>query len=85
MRENRSYGSEGGEPQINAAFLPLSLPLRGWAQKKPACIFASGLVVVEKSGNTYFRTDGHFDRSGRISIFEKILHRGSRFRVQNLI
>ena len=24
MRENRSYGSEGGEPQINAAFLPLS-------------------------------------------------------------
>ena len=25
MRENRSYGSEGGEPQLNAAFLPLSL------------------------------------------------------------
>ena len=25
MRENRSYGSEGGEPQINAAFLPLSM------------------------------------------------------------
>ena len=25
MRENRSYGSEGGEPQVNAAFLPLSL------------------------------------------------------------
>jgi hypothetical protein len=24
MRENRSYGSEGGEPQVNAAFLPLS-------------------------------------------------------------
>ena len=24
MRENRSYGSEGGEPQLNAAFLPLS-------------------------------------------------------------
>jgi len=25
MRENRLYGSEGGEPQLNAAFLPLSL------------------------------------------------------------
>ena len=25
MRENRRTGSEGGEPQINAAFLPLSL------------------------------------------------------------
>ena len=25
MRENRPYGSEGGEPQLNAAFLPLSL------------------------------------------------------------
>jgi hypothetical protein len=24
MRENRQYGSEGGEPQTNAAFLPLS-------------------------------------------------------------
>jgi len=24
MRENRLYGSEGGEPQLNAAFLPLS-------------------------------------------------------------
>ena len=24
MRENRPYGSEGGEPQRNAAFLPLS-------------------------------------------------------------
>ena len=24
MRENRPYGSEGGEPQLNAAFLPLS-------------------------------------------------------------
>ena len=29
MRENRSYGSEGGEPQINAAFLPLSLTRKG--------------------------------------------------------
>ena len=28
MRENRSYGSEGGEPQVNAAFLPLSLSCR---------------------------------------------------------
>jgi len=27
MRENRQSGSEGGEPQTNAAFLPLSLPL----------------------------------------------------------
>jgi len=25
MRENRPYGSEGGEPQLNAASLPLSL------------------------------------------------------------
>jgi hypothetical protein len=25
MRENRQSGSEGGEPQTNAAFLPLSL------------------------------------------------------------
>jgi len=25
MRENRLYGSEGGEPQLNAAFLPLSI------------------------------------------------------------
>jgi hypothetical protein len=25
MRENRSYGSEGGEPQPNAASLPLSI------------------------------------------------------------
>ncbi len=24
MRENRLYGSEGGEPQTNAVFLPLS-------------------------------------------------------------
>jgi len=24
MRENRQSGSEGGEPQTNAAFLPLS-------------------------------------------------------------
>ncbi len=27
MRENRQSGSEGEEPQTNAAFLPLSLPL----------------------------------------------------------
>ena len=27
MRENRQSGSEGGEPQTNAAFLPLSLPV----------------------------------------------------------
>jgi len=29
MRENRPYGSEGGEPQLNAASLPLSLG-HGW-------------------------------------------------------
>ena len=28
MRENRPYGSEGGEPQLNAAFLPLSMKNR---------------------------------------------------------
>ncbi len=28
MRENRLYGSEGGEPQTNAVFLPLSLEAR---------------------------------------------------------
>jgi hypothetical protein len=26
MRENRTYGSEGGAAQANAPFLPLSLP-----------------------------------------------------------
>ena len=34
MREIRQSGSEGGEPQLNAAFLPLSLTLVGcviWA------------------------------------------------------
>ncbi len=30
MRENRSSGSEGGEPQLNAACLPLSLTFVGW-------------------------------------------------------
>ena len=25
MRENRTYGSEGGAAQINASFLPLSM------------------------------------------------------------
>ena len=29
MREIRQSGSEGGEPQLNAAFLPLSLTLVG--------------------------------------------------------
>ena len=29
MRENRQSGSEGGEPQINAAFLPLSWQVGG--------------------------------------------------------
>ncbi len=29
MRENRSSGSEGGEPQLNAACLPLSLTFVG--------------------------------------------------------
>jgi len=28
MRENRLYGSGGGEPQLNAAFLPLSINSR---------------------------------------------------------
>ena len=28
MREIRQSGSEGGEPQLNAAFLPLSLVVR---------------------------------------------------------
>jgi hypothetical protein len=31
MRENRPYGSEGGEPQPNAASLPLSLLTWGTA------------------------------------------------------
>jgi hypothetical protein len=28
-------------------------------KKSPLALNASGLVVVEKSGNTYFRTGGH--------------------------
>jgi hypothetical protein len=44
MRENRQSGSEGGEPQTNAAFLPLSLPVcvshRPWC-KQPGSSFAS--------------------------------------------
>ncbi len=28
MRENRTYGSEGGEAQANASFLPLFLSIQ---------------------------------------------------------
>jgi len=38
MRENRQSGSEGGEPQTNAAFLPLSLPV---------CVSLMALTLVK--------------------------------------
>ncbi len=39
MRENRPYGSEGGEPQLNAAFLPLSLMTRHCGPNVGAVVF----------------------------------------------
>ena len=37
MRENRPSGSEGGEPELNRAFLPLSLPSRAGRTSYEPC------------------------------------------------
>ena len=35
MRENRTYGSEGGEAQANASFLPLLFVTKGLVLSNP--------------------------------------------------
>lgn len=45
MRENRSSGSEGGEPQLNAACLPLSLTFVGCVSNGSARLWPSLALV----------------------------------------
>ena len=57
MRENRTYGSEGGEPHISAAFLPLSLPpLRGLNDCRAVPIPRAILVLIRHISRNWPRS-----------------------------
>ena len=46
MRENRSYGSEGGGTEFNRSFLPLSLERRSFSISVPS---VTSVVKIENS------------------------------------
>ena len=57
MRENRTYGSEGGAAQINASFLPLSINL----PIKQQALSAGGGVDLAVVPGDLSRNDGGGD------------------------
>jgi hypothetical protein len=51
MRENRQSGSEGGEPQTNAAFLPLSRRVNPYATVPRAALRSTlGYLILPRWG-----------------------------------